>query len=73
MSLCDLADAAGLAGEGFHKWRVPGTPTALGDFSATLLAAWLISWLGGVSLSLSTVFLLVAGMLAHAVFCVKLG
>uniref|UniRef100_A0A6C0C0V8 Uncharacterized protein n=1 Tax=viral metagenome TaxID=1070528 RepID=A0A6C0C0V8_9ZZZZ len=70
---CQFADIGGVAGEGIHKWRVPGTPTPVVDFTLTLCVAWFIAWICSVSLALTTSLLILLGMFLHAIFCVEIG
>ena len=68
--LCQYAEAFGVAGQGLHRLRVPGTSTAAFDFLLTILVAWGIA--AGCQLPLvpMTVGLFLLGSLLHKLFCV---
>ena len=57
--------------QGLHQYRIPGTDTAAIDFVATLLGAWLVSFLTHTSLVITTITVLVLGMIFHRLLCVK--
>jgi hypothetical protein len=71
MSFCKYKDIAGKPREGIHAARIPGIDVAAYDTFGTLIIAYLISiymgynpwkFIGGV---------LIAGIVAHRVFCVR--
>ena len=72
MSLCAWQDIGGTAGEGMHALLVPGTISPAFDISATLLAAWALSWISQVDLSTTIMLLLSIGMFMHKLFCVPM-
>jgi len=72
-SLCRFKDIFGKPGTGFHSVRFPGTPTAVGDYLLTILAAWGIAALFKTQVTYTTIILLVLAVFFHIIFCVNIG
>ena len=72
-SLCVYKDSLGVAGEGFHAARVPGTDTALNDYVGTLLISWALAAAFKWNLVATTVVLFLLSVILHLVFCVDIG
>lgn len=70
--LCRYRNIFGRPRTGFHRIRIPGTPTALGDYLVTILAAWGIAALLKTQVTYTTVILLSLAILFHTVFCVQI-
>ena len=68
---CAYKYALGVPGEGVHSTRFLGT--ALFDYIGTILGAMLLSKVTGIPLVLTTIGLLVLGIILHMVFCLRTG
>lgn len=68
-SLCKYKNALGQPGEGIHSYRI--ADIAVADVIMTLVAAYLITLIYGVSFVYSAVGLFGAGIILHRVFCVR--
>ncbi len=69
---CKFKDVFGKPKQGIHRFRIPGTDTALVDYLLTLLFVWLISALTKTSLVLWTLILFSLSLFFHFLFCVPL-
>lgn len=68
MGLCQYKDVFGKPGQGVHSIRLGGI--AVVDAGLTVLAAWGLAAVWGVSFWKALVCLLGLGVLAHWLFCV---
>ncbi len=73
-SLCRYKDALGVPGRGAHAWRVGGVAAV--DVILTVLAAAVIAWVADwverpVNFWYVLGGLLIAGVVAHRLFCVR--
>jgi hypothetical protein len=68
---CKYKYALGIPEEGVHSTRFLGT--ALFDYVATILGAILLSKVTGIPLVLTTIGLLVLGIVLHMAFCLRTG
>ena len=69
MKLCPLHRFNKIFGEpnkGFHSFHILGI--AVGDYVVTLLAAFLLSYISGVPVVLTTIFLFILGIILHTLF-----
>ena len=71
--MCEYQHMFGMPREGVHALRVPWTTTAFVDYALTLLLAWFTAVIFDASLSVTTIFWMLAGYVAHRVFCVAVG
>lgn len=67
--LCQYKNLFGEPNTGLHRYRLFNI--ALVDLGLTVLAAWLISWFFRVNFWITLLVLLVLGVVAHRVFCVR--
>jgi hypothetical protein len=65
---CPYRDLFGAPGTGPHSFRFLGT--AIVDYTLAILLAMFITWKFGVPLELTTICVLIFGVLCHWVFCV---
>lgn len=69
MSLCQYKDIFGKIGEGIHSIRLLNI--AIMDVVFTIIVAFVISWLFGVSFLCVLLILFLLGIILHHVFCVR--
>ena len=72
MSLLDLSkykNIFGQPGKGIHQYKFKGT--AIVDYLATILVAFLITYFTDIPLVITTIGLLILGILFHYVFQIK--
>ena len=65
---CRFRDMLGKPNTGLHAYRLG--PIALVDFALTILVAWLLTRYVG-NLIINSIGLLLLGVVAHTLFCVK--
>ena len=69
MNMCPLHrfnKIFGEPGKGFHSFHILNT--AMGDYIATLVGAFLTSYISGIPLVLTTIFLFILGLVLHILF-----
>jgi hypothetical protein len=71
--LCRFKEALGVPGEGVHRLRVPGTPSAALDYVGTIGLAWATSALTGFRMSVTTIAWFAVAEMLHLAFCVRVG
>ena len=72
MKLCPFSkykDIAGKLGTGFHKYRLKGT--SILDYLFTIAFAFLVTYLTNIPLVLTTIGLLLLGIIFHTLFGVE--
>ena len=69
MSLCQYKDIFGRPREGAHAYRV--FDIAVVDVAATIVVAFVISRIFGISFWKSLVAMFFIGIISHRVFCVR--
>ena len=67
--VCKYKDVFGKPNQGVHSYRMAGL--AIVDVGFTILAAWLLSYLLNWNFIICLVGFLLAGILAHRLFCVR--
>jgi hypothetical protein len=67
--LCKYKDIFGAPGTGVHSYRFLNI--AIVDLGATILVAFLISYFSKISFILTLIILLLLGIIAHHLFCVR--
>jgi len=68
-ALCKYRDALGVPGQGAHAWRIGGI--AVVDVLLTVLVAGLLAWGFEADFWWMLTGLIVAGVVAHRLFCVR--
>ena len=71
---CPFSKYKNMLGEvnkGVHKYNIPGTKTALVDYILSLGLAWVITASTNIPLVLTTISVLLLGILSHILFGVK--
>ena len=69
MSLCKYKNIFGEPNKGVHSYRILNI--AIVDVVATILLAYLISYLGKFSFLWTLIFFFILGILLHNIFCVR--
>ena len=69
MTLCAYSTLFGAPAHGIHSLRIFNTPIA--DYGLSILLAFSITWKTKMPLELSTILVLVVGIIFHYMFCVQ--
>jgi len=69
IDLCKYKNIFGKPNDGIHSYRLFNI--AIIDLLATIIVAWLLSYLFDISFIMITLLLLLLGIILHNIFCVK--
>ncbi len=69
INLCEYKDFFGKPKEGIHSYRIFNI--AIVDLVFTIIIAWLISYFFKISFIMTTIILLLLGIIMHKIFCVN--
>ena len=69
IDLCKYKNIFGKPNDGIHSYRLFNI--AIIDLLATIIVAWLLSYLFDISFIMITLLLLLMGIILHNIFCVK--